>query len=240
MSPIDAGPRDRDVPGRGRRQRLVVVTAWLALAAGTVLWATTQGLGPGEAATRLVEAIEGSAWGPLAFVVVYLARPLIFFSAAVLTVAGGFLFGAAAGIALVVLASNGSAMIAYGLARWLGAGALADPSAAGRLARWAGRLRERSFETVLVMRLLLLPYDLVSYLAGGARIRAGHFLAATAIGSAPATVAFVLFGASLESFDGGVPTIDVPILVASGALLVIGLALARILRRREAAGVLAD
>ena len=35
----------------------------------------------------------GSAWGPLAFVAVYLVRPLIFFSAAVLTVAGGFLFG---------------------------------------------------------------------------------------------------------------------------------------------------
>lgn len=60
-------------------------------------------------------------------------------------------------------------------------------------------------------------------------------MAGRAIGSAPATVAFVLFGASLESFDGGVPAIDTPGLVASLALLVGGLAWAPILRRRQAA-----
>jgi hypothetical protein len=46
-------------------------------------------------------------------------------------------------------------------------------------------------------------------------------------------VAFVLFGASLESFDGGVPAIDGPVLIASGLLLATGLALSSILRRRE-------
>ncbi len=215
------------------RTRLIVGGAWLALLAGTATWALTHGSGPGEAATELVEAIQGSAWGPLAFVAVYLARPLIFFSAAVLTVAGGFLFGPIAGIALVLVASNGSAMVAYGLARWLGGERFADPQATGRLARWSGRLRERSFETVIVMRLVYLPYDLVSYLSGALRIHPVAFITGTAIGSAPATVAFVLFGASLESFDGGVPRIDGPILIASGVVLVAGLVVSRLLRRRD-------
>ncbi|MBJ7457462.1 MAG: TVP38/TMEM64 family protein, partial [Thermoleophilia bacterium] len=170
----------------------------------------------------------------LAFVAVYLVRPLIFFSAAVLTVAGGFLFGAVGGIVLVVIAANGSAMVAYGLARWLGGERFADPEATGRLTRWTRRLRERSFETVIVMRLVYLPYDLVSYLAGALRIHPLAFLAGTAIGSAPATVAFVLFGASLESFDGGVPQIDGPVLIASGVMLVAGLAISHALRRRDA------
>ncbi len=162
-------------------------------------------------------------------------RPLILFSAAVLTVAGGFLFGPVAGTALVVLAGTGSAMVAYEIARRLGAGALADPSATGRFAVWGRRLQRRRFETVLVMRLVFLPFDLVSYLAGAGRIRLGAFVAGTVVGSAPATVAFVLFGASMESFDGGVPSINTPVLVASVALLVAGLAIAPIRRRRDAA-----
>lgn len=225
--PADALRRRRIV------QRVVAAGLWAALVAGVLSWAVAQDLSPGEAATRLVDAISGSAWGPVVFVAVYVLRPLVFFPASVLTVAGGFLFGAAGGLVLVLLASNASALVAYGLARWLGDGALADRDAAGRLARWTRRMRERSFETVLVMRLIFLPYDLVSYLAGAARIHLGAFIAATALGSAPATVAFVLFGASLEDFDGGVPAIDLPVLVASGVILVAGLGLARILRRRE-------
>lgn len=209
------------------------MVAWAALLVGVLIWSVAERVGPAEATTRLVDAVQGSPWGALVFVAVYLVRPLIFFSAAVLTVAAGFLFGAVAGVALVVLASNGSALVAYGLARWLGAGALDDASGAGRLARWARRLRERSFETILVMRFAFLPFDLVSYLAGAGRIHVGAFVAATAIGSAPATVAFVLAGASLEGFDGGVPSINAPVLIASGALLATGIAVAQILRRRE-------
>lgn len=219
---------------REARTRLIVAAAWLALIGGAATWAAMSGRGPSEAATDLVDAIQGSAWGPLAFVAVYLVRPLIFFSAAVLTVAGGFLFGPVGGIVLVVIAANGSAMVAYGLARWLGGERFADPEATGRLTRWTRRLRERSFETVIVMRLVYLPYDLVSYLAGALRIHPLAFLAGTAIGSAPATVAFVLFGASLESFDGGVPQIDGPVLIASGVMLVAGLAVSHALRRRDA------
>lgn len=215
------------------RSRAAGAGLWVVAVAGAVAWALAEGVGPGEAATRLVDAIQGSAWGPVAFVAVYLLRPLIFFSAAVLTVAGGFLFGPAGGIVLVVIAANGSAMVAYGLARWLGTGAAPEPDATGRLARWTGRMRDRSFESVISMRLLHLPYDLVSYLAGAVRIHPGAFLLGTAIGSAPATVAFVLFGASLERFDGGVPAIDSPVLIASGVLLVTGLALSQIMRRRE-------
>lgn len=221
----------------GREHRIAAAVAWACLVAGVAAWAAASGTSPAEAATALVDAIQGSAWGAAAFVAVYLARPLIFFSAAVLTVAGGFLFGAVAGLALVLLASNGSALVAYGVARWLGGGRPDDPADARRLARWTRRLRERSFETVIVMRLLFLPYDLVSYLAGAARIHPLAFLAGTAIGAAPATVAFVLAGASLESFDGGVPSVDAPVLVASGILLVVGVGAAEVLRRREAARV---
>lgn len=216
--------------------RVVAIVAWAIVAGAVAAWALARDLGPADAAGALVDGLQGSAWGPVVFVVLYLARPLLFFSASVLTVAGGFLFGAALGLVLVVLASNGSAMVAYGIARWLGAGRMEDPASGGRLARWARRIRERSFQAVITMRLLFLPFDLVSYLAGALRTHPVPFLAATAIGSIPATVALVLFGASLESFDGGVPRLDLRVLVASVLLMVMSLALAEVLRRREGAG----
>ncbi|MGE0026336.1 MAG: TVP38/TMEM64 family protein [Thermoleophilia bacterium] len=216
--------------------RLVGAGLWIAALTALAAWSLSRGIGPAEAATRLVDAVQGAAWAPVAFVAVYLLRPLFFFSAAVLTVAGGFLFGAGLGIALVVVAANGSAMVAYALARWLGAGRVAEPADDRRLARWAGRMRARSFESVISMRLLHMPYDLVSYLAGALRIHPGAFLVGTAVGSAPATVAFVLVGASLDSFDGGVPGIDAPVLLASLVVLAAGLALAHVMRARERRG----
>ncbi len=131
------------------------------------------------------------------------------------------------------MASNGSAMVAYSVARWLGRGSLEAGGEDSRWSRHAQRMRARGFETVLVLRLLHLPFDLVSYLAGAARVHPASFLAATALGSAPTTVALVLFGASLESFDGGVPRVDPAVLIASGALLAAALGVSHVLRRRR-------
>jgi uncharacterized membrane protein YdjX (TVP38/TMEM64 family) len=220
------------VRGPGRRQRYLIAGAWVALVLGALAWGIREGTTPAEATTAVVDAIQNSAWGPIAFVVVYLIRPLILFSATVLTLAGGFLFGPFWGIVLVVIAANASAMVAYGAARWV-RGTSPQETRAGRMANWIDRLRRNSFETVLSMRLIYLPYDLVSYSCGAARIHPGAFLAGTAIGSAPATIWMVLLGASLESFDGAVPRIDSTILLISGILLVGGLVLARVLRREE-------
>ena len=63
-----ARPAPRGVVSRDARTRLIVAGAWLALIGGAAAWALTSGRGPAEAATDLVDAIQGSAWGPLAFV----------------------------------------------------------------------------------------------------------------------------------------------------------------------------
>jgi len=59
------------------------------------------------------------------------------------------------------------------------------------------------------------------------------FLLATALGSLPGTVSFVLLGASIDSVDEGLGGIDPAILVASVVIFVVSLVLARLLRRRQ-------
>ncbi|CAN5595256.1 hypothetical protein BH23ACT3_BH23ACT3_10700 [soil metagenome] len=113
--------------------------------------------------------------------------------------------------------ANASAMVGYGV----GGAFTADVERDGRLAPWRHRLRANSFESVLLMRLLFVPYDLVNYTAGFLRIRWRPFLAATAIGSLPGTASFVLLGASLTRLDDGVDGIDRTTLAISVLLIVV-------------------
>ena len=94
-------------------------------------------------------------------------------------------------------------------------------------------MRENSFESVLIMRLLFLPYDLVNYVSGILRLHWLPFLMATALGSLPGTVSFVLLGASIDRVDDGIGGIDPITLVASLTIFVVSLASARWLRRRQ-------
>jgi uncharacterized membrane protein YdjX (TVP38/TMEM64 family) len=176
-------------------------------------------------------------WGVLAYVAVYLVRPIVLFPASLLTIVGGILFGPVLGVLVVVIAANGSAMLAYGVGRLLGRApdsghrdALDDSVAR----RWSKRMRDNSFETVLLMRLLFLPYDFVNYLSGILRLHWLPFLLATAIGSLPGTVSFVLLGASLDSVGEGISGIDPVTLGASLFIFAASLLATRLLRRRQA------
>jgi uncharacterized membrane protein YdjX (TVP38/TMEM64 family) len=191
-----------------------------------------------ETAQQFIDTVGGAWWGVFAYVLVYLARPIVLFPASVLTVVGGILFGPVVGVAVVVVAANASAMIAYGVGRLLGrAPGAADttptPDEASLARRWSDRMRDNSFETVLIMRLLFLPYDLVNYLSGVLRLRWLPFLLATALGSLPGTVSFVLLGASLDRVDEGLGGIDAATLVASIVIFAGSLVIARVLRRRQ-------
>ena len=94
--------------------------------------------------------------------------------------------------------------------------------------------------TVLVMRLIYLPYDLVNYLAGFLRVPYRPFILASIFGSLPGTLTFVLAGASLDIDDifagnFSIAAINPWTLVLSLVLFVGGLAVSRLLRRKEGA-----
>jgi len=218
---------------RRHGQKLVALLFWLVLLGGYQLYALRQGLTPLEAVRGLVEFVSESPVGALIFVAFYVARPLILFPASILTVAGGFLFGPVLGVLITIVASNASATVAYLVGRFFGKGLL-DAEGSGLVGRYAQRLRNNSFETVLTMRFIFLPYDLVNYLGGFLRINWVPFILATALGSIPGTVAFVLFGASFGmDFGTGSMGLDPRVLAASAVIFVVSIALSRYFKRRE-------
>lgn len=228
-------------PVRTGPPRWPVALAWGALLLAYAGAVATTGLGPVGVLQALVGVVVDHPAGPLVFVLAYVLRPLLLFSATILTVGAGHLYGPWLGFVVVVVGANGGALLAYGLARWLGGSWATRALAGGRWGALAARLRDRTFETVLTLRFLFAPYDAVNYLAGALRLRPGPFVLATALGSLPGTFTFLLFGASIGDLsvlaDGRLPSLDGRALAASAVLFVASLVGARALRawiaRRE-------
>jgi len=223
--------------------KLIAAGIWAALIGAIVWFMRANDL------TLAAFFLQGIAWAqssplaPLAYIALYAIRPLTLFSSVLLTLAGGFLFGPAWGVLYTVIGANLSATVAFFVGRYFGGGVLDDQESQGLVQRYARRMRENSFETVLIMRLIFLPYDLVNYLAGFLRIHYGAFILATIIGSIPGTIAFVFLGASLSPDEitamfmtGEVPSLDWRILAVSLLMFVVSIVLSRLIKRRERSG----
>lgn len=212
--------------------KLPALLFWVALIIGCQWYARVNDLSPLEVVQRLLDFMTTGFWGALVYIGLYIVRPLILFPSTILTLAGGFVFGPVLGVLYTILASNASSTAAYFVGRYFGEGLLKDDGSEGLLQRYARRMRENSFETVMTMRFIFLPYDAVSYLAGFLKIRYWSFILATALGSIPGTIAFVGFGASVERFDGSIPQLNPLTLGFSIAIFIVSIALSRIFKKR--------
>lgn len=215
-------------------QKIMALLFWLVLLGGYQWYAWRNDLSPLEALQQLIDLLRANRFGPLLFIAIYTVRPLILFPATVLTLGAGLVFGPVFGIIYTIIGSNLSAMVAFVVGRFLGEGLLDGERTKGIVQRYTDRLRNNSFETVLIMRFIFVPYDLVNYVCGVLQIDWKAFLVATAIGSIPGTIAIVLAGASIQGdLSQGLPSFDPRVFGVSVVLLVVSLAISRYAKRRE-------
>lgn len=222
--------------GLQQKQKWVVLAFWILAFAAYQWYAWQHNLSPLDVVRSLIVFFSVGFYGPLVFILIYVLRPLLLFPATLLTIAAGFVFGPILGVVLIVVGSNASALLAYAIGRFFGQGFLSEGKSDGIVQRYIARMRDHSFETVFIMRLIFLPYDLVNYFAGFLRIGWIPFIVATVLGALPGTLAFTLFGASIERFDGGIPALNPRVLAASVAIFLVSLGLSRLVKRRSAAG----
>ena len=214
-------------------QKLIALVFWAVLLGIYQWYAYTNHLSPLQVVQNLLDFLTQGFWGPLIYILLYAIRPLILFPSTILTLAGGFVFGPVLGVLYTIIASNISSTIAFFVGRFFGEGMLKDDGSDGLIQRYARRMRENSFETVMIMRFIFLPYDAVSYLAGFLRIKFWPFILATALGSIPGTIAFIGFGASIESFNGALPKLNPVTLGVSVGIFIISIALSRLFKKQE-------
>jgi uncharacterized membrane protein YdjX (TVP38/TMEM64 family) len=194
------------------RRRL---TRWLPLLALALILAAWFALGFDEYLSfdrlqrhraELKDFVERhSLLAPLAFVAAYAAVVACSLpGAAVMTIAGGFLFGAAFGTAYTVIAATIGASLLF-LAARTALGDLLKAKAGPALAKMEAGFRANAFSYLLILRLVpLFPFFLVNLVPAFFGVRLRTFVAATSIGIVPATFVFSLCGAGLDSvFDAG-------------------------------------
>ncbi|WP_256987475.1 TVP38/TMEM64 family protein [Rhodococcoides fascians] len=209
----------QDRPTRSRRG-----TTLKLLAAAVVVIAVVIVLGsvdlPDPAFIRDRVASAGP-WGIALFVVLYAVLSATPFPASTLTIASGLLFGLAVGATVVVFAATAGAYLGYWGARALGRGQVARTEW-DRLRRLDAMLGRRGLLSVLLVRLVPLPFSLVNYAAGVSAVGQRDYVVGTMIGIVPATVAYTALGAygtSPLSWPFAIALLAVLAIAAGSALL---------------------
>ncbi|MEZ5075855.1 MAG: VTT domain-containing protein [Solirubrobacterales bacterium] len=180
------------------------------------------------------EEIGGlGAWGPLLILALTLIHAVVFYPAEIVNAAAGYAYGFWPALALVMVGWVLSGLICFAIGR-----SVARPL----LDRWLGEERFERIEAaierggpalLLAMRLVpILPFSIVSYAAGAARVPAWRFAWTTAVGYLPITAIFVYFGTRLESIS----LTDPLILIGAAAIVALLLGGHWALRRQTARG----
>lgn len=219
---------------RERPKTIGAIIFWLVVLFLVRQYMQANDLTFGELTDQLAVLLTGTWYGPLLYIIIYIFRPLILFPASLLTLLGGSVFGLFPGSLIVLVAGTLSSIIPY----WAGVSLSRDESDTAqpehRLQRFVTMLKDNPFQAVLIMRLLYLPYDAVSILAGSLRINFGVFLLATAIGNIGGTLAYVGLGSSIQGdISSGEISFDPNILLFSFVVLIIGLGVSRMINKSK-------
>lgn len=179
---------------------LLVGVAVVFFASGASAELTPSGLAAHAQAWRVAAARE-----PVQSLAIYVAAYAILTAAGMpiamgLTIAGGLIFGPVVGGFAALGSASAAALIGYAAARsalgpvvaqWLGEGG-------GKAAAFIEALRARAFWPIVAGRLMpIMPFPLINYAAGVARVPPGAFLAATVAGGIPSAFLFATLGSGL-------------------------------------------
>ncbi|NCC32891.1 MAG: TVP38/TMEM64 family protein, partial [Chloroflexia bacterium] len=123
-------------------QKGLAALIWLTLVGTFLGYSLITGRSPTDTLYDLIDLLRTPV-GPLLYILIYTLRPLAFFSAIVVTLIGGAIWGPFWGTIFVIIGSNMSATLAYGFGRVFGKGVLPEgnEAATGNLMnRYAERL----------------------------------------------------------------------------------------------------
>jgi uncharacterized membrane protein YdjX (TVP38/TMEM64 family) len=215
---------------KAHRAPVIAVGFWLVLLLLARQYMQVNNLTFGAVADQLKVLLTESAFGPLLYMGIYLLRPLTLVPAIILTILGGSVFGVWPGFLYVLVAGTLSSIIPYAVGRWFSNGQSDQFTHNATILRFVGALKRHPFQSMLIIRLLFLPYDGVSLAAGGLRIPFGIFFLATALGNLSGTFSYVGLGASIQSdLTTGDIILNPTTLLASMVILISSLVFSRLL-----------
>jgi uncharacterized membrane protein YdjX (TVP38/TMEM64 family)/rhodanese-related sulfurtransferase len=142
-------------------------------------------------------------WAPIGFILIYATATVLFFSGAILSLAGGALFGPLWGTAWNLAGATLGATVAFLLARSI-AGEWAARRLGGRLRRLVDGVTEEGWRFVALMRLVpLVPFNLLNYAFGLTGISLPAYVLTSATCMLPGAVVYTWLGYAGRSAAAG-------------------------------------
>ncbi len=225
---------------KNNRLAAVIIAICTLLIALSLFCKHLSGLSNFDLFRSIYYLLSGTWYGPVLFILFYTLSPLVFFPPTFLTILAGILFGMWEGLLFACLGENFSANLAFLIGRMVGKRFTLTDRAL-KLGGWRERLRTESFIPVLVLRLLLLPFDLINYFCGAAGVKWKGYALGTFAGTIPTIITFVSFGSSVKieqflnatEFPAVGDIIDSRQLCISMALLIVCLIMAKLAGKKS-------
>ncbi len=222
----------RGPPGGGTWTGVAVTVAGIligvavAFAIPSLRTAMSDALHGDTAALR--DDLNGNAAG--AFLVLWLAlvHVIVWYPAEILDAAAGYVFGFGLGFPLVLACWVISGLASYAVGRHFARPLLYRIAGEDRFLRIERVIHRGGALALIAVRLIpIMPFSLMGYVSGAARIPLWRFTWTTAVGYAPITAYFTYVGSKLEGFSA-----EDPVLWIGGGALLLGIAGARFLLPR--------
>jgi uncharacterized membrane protein YdjX (TVP38/TMEM64 family) len=159
------------------------------------------------------------AAGALLVVWLALIHSIVWYPAEILDAAAGFVYGFGLALPLVMASWVASGLLAYYIGRHAGRPLLYKVAGEERFRRAERGIERGGVSFLLACRLVpIVPFSLISMVAGAAHVPVTRFAWTTAVGYLPITAYFIYLGSRLEGFS-----IEDPILWLGAAALIAAL-----------------
>ena len=197
------------------------------------LFATGLIAGP-ERIKELISSFSESPWGALAFVALYMMLTILMAPGAVSSIAGGAIFGFAAGFGLVLIGATLGAVGAFFISRKVGQKPI-QALLGDRTKSLDGWIGENGLVAVLLLRQVpIVPFNVLNYAAGLSSVDSRSYTIGTFFGIIPGVAVFVWIGSSAS--DPSDPKFALS-LAAFAVLIVVGSLGAKRMKANQAKSV---
>lgn len=208
----------------------------LALLVIALVEASIYGVTLSSALRWIYNSIKDAPW---LLLLVCVIRPPFIFPISWLVLLCGTIWGLWMGGLYAVSGMMISAASSYWIARVTVPRSQSE-SSQSKFGAWLQRLRSNGFMSIVLMRLMLLPFDMVNFAAAALHVNFRDFLVATLIGNTAATLIYASIGSSVRLdviLSGHEPplseVLDERQLALTIVLLVVSLLIARYVKKRN-------
>jgi uncharacterized membrane protein YdjX (TVP38/TMEM64 family) len=178
--------------------------------------------------------LGGSAAGALLVVWLALVHVIVWYPAEILDAATGYVFGFGAGFPIMLGAWVLSGLASYAVGRHFARPLLYRVAGEERFRRLERVVDRGGWEVLIAARLIpIMPFSLMGYVCGAARVPLVRFTWTTIVGYAPITAYFTYLGSKLEGFSAEDPLVWIGGAAILGGLLGVRYLLPRLSRERE-------